>query len=181
METLNPSETKDFTYDWSPRLGDGETVASQVVTFIQTGGTTNPSNSLASPVSRVWLSGGTHGQRVIFTILATTSGGRTLDAALAVDVVDNAIGPALDAPLEGMDILSLKQARADVWNAILAAARGERIKEVWRDGRRVVKDNMSVADLKSTLAMLDLMLAEAEHAAGLTSTPRRTAIGVRYG
>lgn len=32
-ETLDPSETKDFAFDWSPKLATSENVTSQAVTL----------------------------------------------------------------------------------------------------------------------------------------------------
>ena len=53
-ETKDPSEVKDYTWDWSPALETSETVSSHTVTMISAAGATlSPSASLASNVSRV--------------------------------------------------------------------------------------------------------------------------------
>lgn len=62
----------------------------------------------------------------------------------------------------------------------MAAARGERVKEVWRDGRRVVRDNMKPEEMREMLRMIDAEIRDLELAAGTTTTPRRTAIGLAY-
>lgn len=172
-ETLDPSETKDYAWDWSSALADGETVASQVVTFINSGGTTNPLNSLSSPVSKVWLSGGTHGQRVIFSIVATTSAGRTLDAGLAVDVVDNTSVSA--DPTDAERIASELTAARALRTKIVS---GEAITELWRDGRRVRKQMPTLSELNSHIMRLESDLAQANAVAAGGS--RRRAIGLAY-
>jgi hypothetical protein len=166
------------------QLGDGETLeGNPVVVFVDAAGTSNPTNSNTGTISRVWLSGGTHGGRAVFTVAVTTSGGRTLERAFGVDVVDNAIAtdPTEELYLETMSLPVLKQARTDVWNAIMGAASGERIKEVWRDGRRVVCENMSPKELRAMLDLIDGLISAQEIATGVSSTPRRTAIGLAYG
>lgn len=172
-ETLDPSETKDYAWDWSSALADGETVASQVVTFINSGGTTNPLNSLSSPVSKVWLSGGTHGQRVIFSIVATTSAGRTLDVALGVDVVDNATVPAEPTEAERIagELTAARALRAKIVS-------GEAITELWRDGRRVRKQMPTLSELNNHIMRLERDLAQANAVAAGGS--RRRAIGLAY-
>lgn len=172
-ETLDPSETKDYAWDWSSALADGETVASQVVAFINSAGTTNPLNSLASPISKVWLSGGTHGQRVIYSIVATTSAGRTLDAGLAVDVVDNAYVPA--------DLTEAERISTEITSACTLRAKivsGEAVIELWRDGRRVRKQLPTLAELNAHITRLERDLAQANAVAAGGS--RRRAIGLAY-
>lgn len=175
-ESLDPSETKDFAFDWSAQLGDGETVTSHSVAFIDAAGTTSPINTLATPVSRVWLTGGTHGSRAIFTIRANTSGGRTLEAALGVNIVDSVIGPAAETGIERLT-REIKECKAQRINV----ATGNAVIEVWRDGRRVRKHISTIDELNELIRVLEGELAEAQVAAGITTaSPRRTAIGVRY-
>lgn len=77
-------------------------------------------------------------------------------------------------------VAELQADRAAVWAAIMAAAKGERIKEVWRDGRRIVRDNMSVAALEDLLARLDREIADAQFAEGTAAAPGRRAISLAY-
>lgn len=174
-ETLDPSETKDFAFDWSPQLGDGETVSSQTVTMIDAAGTTNPSNSLASPVSRVWLAGGTVGLRAIFTIRAVTSGGRTLEAALAVDIVDSVLGVTAETEIDRLirEISELKAQRINV-------ASGNAVIDVWREGRRIRKRVSTIDELNSLIRVLEGELVSAQVAAGVATTSRRRAITIGY-
>lgn len=173
VETLDPSETKDFAYDWSPALAEGETVSSQVVAFVDAAGTTNPTNSLATPISRIWLTGGTHGQRAIFTITAITSGGRTLEVALGVNVVDSASGPVAQTDIERLtrEIAELKAQRINV-------ASGSAVIDVWREGRRVRRHISTIAELNDLIRVLESELVSAQVAAGVTPTTRRGALGI---
>lgn len=154
-ETLDPSETKDYAWDWSSALADGETVASQVVTFINSAGTTNPLNSLASPISKVWLSGGTHGQRVIYSIVVKTNQGRDLDVALAVDVVDNAIGPEPQTALERL------QAHREKLLDAKDEAVGGTVVEVWngRYGNKMKYQAMSYEQICTALERVEREIA----------------------
>lgn len=166
----DPSETVDYEIDWAPRLSSGESVASQVVAFIDAAGTTNPTNSLASNVSRIWLAGGTHGSRAVWTIQVTTTGGRTLEVALGVDVIDSTIGPSRVTQLQAL-LAEAEQARHDV-------AIGDKTTELWRDGRRVTYTKASLKDLDAYILRLKQDIADAKIAEsggssdGYTSTRR---------
>ena len=170
-ETLDPSETKDFSFDWSPQLGDGETVVSQVVVFIAAAGSTSPSDSVASPISRVWLTGGIHGQRIIFTIAAVTSGGRTLEAALAVDVVDSLIGPPAET-----ELARLSRYLSEAREALHKLATGSQVVDLWHDGRR---RRYAQQDVSNLTAYVDWLERQIESATAVESgRPRRAAFGL---
>lgn len=175
-EPLDPSETKDFAFDWSPQLSAGETVSAQVVTFIDAAGTTSPSNSVATPISRVWLTGGTHGARVIFIIRVTTSGGKTLEESFGVNVVDSVLGPVAETDVERLtrEITECKAQRVKV-------ATGGGVVMLWRDGRRVSYQIASTDNLNNLIRVLEGELAAAQAAAGIVpATPRRRAIGLLW-
>lgn len=172
-ETLDPSETKDFAFDWSPKLATSENVTGQVVTFIAVSGTTSPSNSVASNISRVWLTGGTAGQRAIWTIAATTNQGRTFEEAFGVDIVDTVTGPTPQTEVERItaEIAAAKAMRVKVMN-------GEAVEEVWREGRRVRKPLPKLSELNALITTLERELAEATAVAAGTS--KRRPIGLAY-
>lgn len=153
-ETKDPSETKDYSFDWNPQLADGETISSQTVTLVDAAGATSPSDSHASGISRVWLAGGNHGGATIYTVRIVTSGGRTLEEAFSVLIVDSVIGGIPTA---------LDDLRADLV-AVNAAIRkivaGEMVKEVWRDGRRIVRENPSYDMLMRHKAELERKIEE---------------------
>lgn len=153
-ETKDPSELKDYQFTWASQLDDGETVTGQTVTIVDAAGTTNPANTLATPVSRVWLQGGTHGGTVVFTIQVTTSGGRTLEEAFSVLIVDSVIG-GIPTTLD-----DLRADLAAVNAAIRKIVAGEMVKEVWRDGRRIVRENPSYDMLMRHKAELERKIEE---------------------
>lgn len=70
------------------------------------------------------------------------------------------------------DIAAARAARTKLAN-------GERVKDVWKDGRRVTFSEMSMDDFDTMLDSLKDELADATAAAG-TTTRRRRAIAVRY-
>lgn len=60
----------------------------------------------------------------------------------------------------------------------LALVNGERVKEVWRDGRRLTFSEITLDGIAKVLTALNQELAEA--LADDDGTPRRRAIGIRY-
>ncbi len=174
-DTKDPSETADFAYDWSARLSSGETISSLSVAFVDAAGTSNPTNSSADGVTRVWLSGGTHGQRAIYTVAITTSGGRTLEEAFGVDIVDTVTGPATET-----DIAKLTRMIAEAVDARHKLATGTDVVDVWRDGRRMRFQKSKIAELDAYIANLRSDLTAAQVDAGVTPTRRRRAIGLAW-
>jgi hypothetical protein len=157
-ETKDPNETRDYAFDWSARLVGGETIeGSPEVEFVEAAGTSNPSNSVADGITRVWLSGGAHGERVIFTVRVSTSGGRTLEESFGVDIIDTVIGPAVETEVQKLTRL-LGEARA----ARQALMAGERVTEVWRDGRRVVYAGITLDQLGRAILTLERELEAAK-------------------
>lgn len=166
-EPKDPSELKDYEFDWSAQLGNGETVVSQVVTFVDAAGTTNPTNTITTPFTRTWLAGGTHGARAVYTVKVTTSGGRELEVALGVNIVDTVTGETAPTDLENLqaDLVAVE-------TAMRKLVAGESVKEVWRDGRRIVRNSATYSDL---LRHRDLLRREIEGAqAVLNGRSRRT-------
>lgn len=154
-DSLDPSETKDYVWDWSDRLQAGETVQSHVVSFIDAAGTTSASNSLAGNVSRVWLTGGTVGSRAIWTIRATTTGGRTFEVALAVDIVDTVLGPEPQTALERL------QAHREKLLDAKDEAVGGTVVEVWngRYGNKMKYQAMSYEQICTALERVERDIA----------------------
>lgn len=143
-ETKDPDETKDYSFDWSPSLVAAETiVGGPDVAFVDAAGTTNPSNSVAGGITRVWLAGGTNGGRAIFTVQVTTSGGRTLEEAFAVDIVDTVTGVAATAavvvvPTRVEELAALVGAYQAAELAVLRNQSYE-----MPDGRKLVRANLA--------------------------------------
>lgn len=83
-----PREIVDFDIyfsDYFDDLGDGEILASHVVDPV-TGITLMTSVIVGPSTIKFWVSGGTSGQKYRITFLATTSGGRKLEADVDVKV-----------------------------------------------------------------------------------------------
>lgn len=175
-ETKDPSELKAYSFEWTPFLAEGDTIASILsVAFAATAGTTNPTNTLATPITRVWLAGGTHGGRAVWSITILTAGGETLDLAFAVDVVDNATGRAAETTIERLtrQISEAETARHNL-------ATGARVAEVMRDGRRVTYGPADMAALEDYIRALRSELVTAQTDAGVVPTRRRRAIGLGW-
>jgi hypothetical protein len=76
----------------------------------------------------------------------------------------------------------------DAWKATLATLKATRveiattggIKEVWRDGRRMVFERASLKDLNDLIATYETMIADAEATNAGTGRKRYRALGVRF-
>ncbi len=176
-ETLDPNEVRSFAQAWGDELAEGEAIsAAPVVTFIEEAGTTQPTAaSFASQTTLVWLTAGNVGATVIFTVRVTTSQGRTLERAYAVRIVETTFVAPAETKVERLtrEIAEAKAQRAKV-------GRGDSVEEVWRDGRRIVRQLPTLNELQMLIRQLEGELYAAQAAAGIETAPRRTAIGVCY-
>ena len=84
-KTKDPDETLDYPIDWSHVLTTGETVAS-AAWDVPTGLTQPRAPTLVTPLTTVWLSGGTDGVSYIVGCLMTTSAGRVFDRSFTLKV-----------------------------------------------------------------------------------------------
>lgn len=177
-ETMDPRETKDYAWDWTPKLSDGETVLSHTVEWIDRGGTTSPNNSVVANLSRVWLRGGTAGSRVIWTIVALTDQDRELEVALGVDVVDSTVIETVAEPTELERLQAYKEKLLDARDQ---AADGGLVGEVWngRYGTRMKYITMTYAEIAKALLQVDRDIAALERVASGGS--RRAPIGITWG
>lgn len=75
--TIDPNEVDDFPWDWSARLGAGETITAATVTIAE-GAATVDGSSTTGAVVTARLSGAS-GSVVKVLCRVTTSLGRTLD------------------------------------------------------------------------------------------------------
>lgn len=82
----DPDAVLDFPFDWSEWLASGETISSQVITT--EAGITKDSDTEASGIVAVWLSGGTAGNSYEVACRITTSAARTDERTILVKVVD---------------------------------------------------------------------------------------------
>lgn len=170
-------ETDSFPFDWSPRLGEGETIVSLTVTMIDAAGTTLVQSVKSDAVTRVYLSGGTAGATAIWlvSILTNSTPARTIDQDFSVEIVDKAIAEAAETTIER---LTRQIAEAELQRHSVGL--GEAVVEVWRDGRRVIRKISTMAELERYIALLRSELTTAQTEAGETPTRRRRAISLAY-
>ncbi len=160
-ETKDPSELKKFNVDWRDELATGETVASQVVSFVEAAGTTNPTESHDDNFSYIWLANGTHGQQAVFTVRIVKNTGETVERAFAVNIVDTVIGAE---PATELD--RLKALRTALQDAQLEAV-GGRVTEVWngRYGNKMKTITMTYDQIKAALQDVEREIAAQERVA----------------
>lgn len=167
----DPSEVVDYGHNWTLDLGD-DTIATSTWTAIEAAGTAPVSNSFAGGVTRVFLSGGNDGTAALWLNRITTSGGRTLEEAFQLSIVDRATVAAVPTAAE-----TLQADRA----AIVAARRkflsGEAVREVTRAGRKLVFQTTSLKDFDDALAAIDRNI---DALAADDGRPRFHALSVRF-
>lgn len=172
-ETKDPSEVKDYLYDWSDRLDTGEMISAQTVTMVDAGGATSPSATFSGAISRVFLASGTHGSRVVYLVNVQTTGGKTLEESFGVDIVDVILGGTAETPVTELERM-ISEAKAQRH----AAALGNAVVDVWRDGRRIRKQVATIEELNAYIRVLEIELAEATRVA--EGKPKRRAIGIAW-
>lgn len=172
-ETKDPNETKDYSFDWNPKLSVGESISGQTVTLIEANGASVASDSHASGISRVWLTGGIHNGKIIFTIRVSTNGGRTLEEGFAVNVVDSVLEAEPD------ELGRLKAMLSALQDAQLAAASG-RPQEVWngRYGNKMKFSLMSYSEIKAAISDVNREIADVQRQ--LAGGSRRTPVMVAW-
>ena len=84
--TKDPNATLDYGFDWTDWMQTSETISS--VTWAIATGITKGSEVTGSYVAKVWLSGGTAGQRYTVACKITTNQSR-IDERTMVIVVEN--------------------------------------------------------------------------------------------
>lgn len=179
METYktpkDPNETDVFSFEWTDRLGTGETLSTVSAALVQAAGATILAASNDTATTRVTLAGGTAGQTAIWTVLVTTSGSRTIEEAFRVAIVDSVLGTTAETTIERLtrQITEAETARHNL-------ATGARVAEVMRDGRKVVYGPADMAALEDYIRALRSELVAAQTDAGVTPTRRRRAISLAY-
>jgi hypothetical protein len=79
----DPNEVLDYEIDWAARIG-GDTIST--VTWTVPGGITKNSDALAGDITVIWLSGGTAGTNYDIGCRVVTTGGRTYDETVTLNV-----------------------------------------------------------------------------------------------
>lgn len=82
----DPNEVLDYEIDWATyRLQSGETISSSTFSVVE-GDVVIDSDSDLAGVTKVWLSGGTHGTACLVLNRITTSAGRTYDQSVRLRI-----------------------------------------------------------------------------------------------
>ena len=83
----DPSDVKEYAFDWTDALADdSDTISSHTITV--EAGLTKDSDTEASGVVTVWLSGGAAGECYDVTCQVVTAAGRTLEYTGIVRVAE---------------------------------------------------------------------------------------------
>jgi hypothetical protein len=81
----DPSDTLDYTIDWTALLVGGETITAAVWSVLPSSLSIG-TKSIASPNTSAWLSGGTPNTQYAVTCKITTSAGRSYERTVLIDV-----------------------------------------------------------------------------------------------
>lgn len=81
----DPNARLDYTFDWSDRLDEAETIINYVLEVV-TGDITVDTDSEAAGVVTAWLEGGTNGTRAKVTCHIVTSVGREDDRTMTLSI-----------------------------------------------------------------------------------------------
>jgi hypothetical protein len=83
----DPNAVLDYTFDWGPYLTPlNDTI--QTVTWITSAGITKVSQSNTAVTATAFVSGGVLGEKETLTCRITTSGGRTDDRSVTLQIVE---------------------------------------------------------------------------------------------
>lgn len=74
----------------------------------------------------------------------------------------------------------LEALRTSLVNARTSLLTGQAVKEVWRDGRRVVYQGVSVAEINDAIDQVDVDIAKIDAGTGSTTRPRYHGLSVRF-
>ena len=83
--TKDPDEILDYQFNWTDRMAASETITTSNMTRVS-GTVTLASNSIATPITTVWLSGGAAGEVAIITNRIVTNQGRTYEESAKLRV-----------------------------------------------------------------------------------------------
>lgn len=89
VKTWAPKDPDDVDYrwvSWANWLDEAETITASEFILVS-GSVVLDSDSLATPVATLWLSGGTEGETCEITNRVTTSAGRVKDQQLRIRVI----------------------------------------------------------------------------------------------
>lgn len=83
----DPNAILDYRVDWGPWLdASGDAIATSI--WIVPSGITQTLATNTSTTATIWLSGGTAGQEYVLVNRITTTGGRTDDRSITIQVME---------------------------------------------------------------------------------------------
>lgn len=168
----DPAELKDYSFDWTTDLGT-DTIAScsaALVAGYDSGLTIVDGTTFSGKLSKVIVSGGIEGFALIKGHILTTAGNHHYDTGKLIIAASETL---TSTPTDlAADLATLKSARLELLTT-------GKIKEVWRDGRRITYNVASVADLERAIATYEGYITDAQTAAG-TANKRFRALSVRF-
>lgn len=175
-DTHVPGAVKRYAFDWSDELGASDTIVSasaELVDGFSGGLTLVQFDQFEDNLSYVKVSGGTGGQTARIRGLVTTNNGETLPQ-IGLLIVEQQVDIA-ELSLQDLkaDLVSLRTARVTLLT-------GGQIKEVTRDGRRIVYNVARLEDLSDAIKLYEDLIAKTEAAADTSVRPRYRALRVGF-
>lgn len=173
-KTLDPDETRPFTFDWAGVLSSNDTIASQVVSLVDDAdGAQSPSDSATGTVSRVFLTGGTSGKQIVYTVRITTVAGEVHEEAFIVTVRNSTDDVVAESNVSRItrELEEIRAYRHEV-------ATGQAIVRMSRNGRAATSERMRMTDFDHIIQTLERELKQAQREA--QGKPARRPIKLRY-
>lgn len=173
----NPTEVKRYAFDWSEELASGDTIAScsaVLISGFDAGLTIIQSDTFDGAFSYVKVGGGTAAQSARIAGTVVTVNGETLTEVGVLTIAEPSDPATSELQDLRADLVALRKAR-------ITLLTGGQIKEVWRDGRRLVYNVASLDDVTKAIHDYESLIAVAEAAAASTTTkPRFRALRPRF-
>lgn len=171
----NPTEIKRYAFDWSDELATGDAIDSCSAVLVSgygAGLTIVTDDQFDGVLSFVKLSGGTAGQVARIQGTVITVAGDRFDEEGFLTIADPSDPLTSELTDLRADLIALRRARVE-------ALTGGQVKEVWREGRRVVYNVGSVADISRAIQYYEDLIASKELAV-IDSRPRFRALRPRF-
>ena len=168
----DPSEIVDYSHDWTADLGT-DTISTSTWSLVNAAGVSIASDSKTTVTTRVFLSGGTHGETALLLNTIVTAGGRTLDEAFSLAITDKAITAA--DPTEAETLATRLSEAKSAYHTLMT---GAKVVDIWRDGRRITYDRTNASDLLSYIQYLEGEIVKVDEVAA--GRPRRRPINLAW-
>ena len=171
----NPTEVKRYAFEWEDELGEDaiQSASAELMASYGAGLTIVDGTQFDADkgLSYVKVSGGTAGQTARIQGTIVTTGGETITEVGFLTIAEASDPLTSDLQDLQADLRALEKAR-------ITLLTGTQVKEVWREGRRIVYNVASVADLDRVIQEYrNLIAAKASEATG---KPRFRALRPRF-